>query len=137
MGSRDSQESCCGRPAEPSGLSVVANLFVGARPVPFASVTKVRLDTLLSQRGVFPSRTRAAASVLAGEVWLGAERRRLEKDLSAARADAAATERRLANPSFVEKAPEEVVARSRDRLAAAQEEIASLEERLAALPQSG
>jgi 23S rRNA (cytidine1920-2'-O)/16S rRNA (cytidine1409-2'-O)-methyltransferase len=38
-------------------------------------VTKVRLDTLLSQRGVFPSRTRAAASVLAGEVWLGPERR--------------------------------------------------------------
>ena len=29
-------------------------------------MTRVRLDTLLSQRGVFPSRTRAAASVLAG-----------------------------------------------------------------------
>jgi valyl-tRNA synthetase len=72
----------------------------------------------------------------AAAIDIGAERRRLEKDLSAARADAAATERRLANPSFVEKAPEEVVSRSRDRLAAAQEEIASLEERLAALPQS-
>jgi 23S rRNA (cytidine1920-2'-O)/16S rRNA (cytidine1409-2'-O)-methyltransferase len=42
-------------------------------------VTKVRLDTLLSERGVFPSRTRAAASVLAGEVWLGPERRPAEK----------------------------------------------------------
>jgi valyl-tRNA synthetase len=73
----------------------------------------------------------------AAAIDIGAERRRLEKDLSAARADAAATERRLANPSFVEKAPEQVVARSRDRLAAAQEEIASLEERLAGLPQSG
>ena len=73
----------------------------------------------------------------AAAIDIGAERRRLEKDLSAARADAAATERRLGNPSFVEKAPDEVVARSRDRLAAAQEEIASLEERLAALPQSG
>jgi valyl-tRNA synthetase len=73
----------------------------------------------------------------AAAIDIGAERRRLEKDLSAARADAAATERRLANPSFVEKAPEEVVARSRDRLTAAQEQIASLEERLAALPQSG
>jgi valyl-tRNA synthetase len=72
----------------------------------------------------------------AAAIDVGAERRRLEKDLSAARADVAATERRLANPSFVEKAPEEVVARSRGRLAAAQEEIASLEERLAALPQS-
>jgi 23S rRNA (cytidine1920-2'-O)/16S rRNA (cytidine1409-2'-O)-methyltransferase len=38
-------------------------------------VTKVRLDTLLSQRGVFPSRSRAAASVLAGEVRLGRDGR--------------------------------------------------------------
>jgi 23S rRNA (cytidine1920-2'-O)/16S rRNA (cytidine1409-2'-O)-methyltransferase len=40
---------------------------------------RVRLDHLLSERGVFPSRTRAAASVLAGEVMLGPERRRAEK----------------------------------------------------------
>jgi 23S rRNA (cytidine1920-2'-O)/16S rRNA (cytidine1409-2'-O)-methyltransferase len=40
---------------------------------------KVRLDTLLAERGVFASRSRAAASVLAGEVLLGDERRRAEK----------------------------------------------------------
>ena len=40
---------------------------------------RVRLDALLSERGMFPSRTRAAASVLAGEVMLGAERRRAEQ----------------------------------------------------------
>jgi 23S rRNA (cytidine1920-2'-O)/16S rRNA (cytidine1409-2'-O)-methyltransferase len=40
---------------------------------------RVRLDHLLSQRGVFPSRTRAAASVLAGEVMLGPDRRRAQK----------------------------------------------------------
>src|SRR3979411_813663 len=40
---------------------------------------RVRLDTLLSQRGVFPSRTRAAASVLAGDVLLLPERRRAQK----------------------------------------------------------
>jgi 23S rRNA (cytidine1920-2'-O)/16S rRNA (cytidine1409-2'-O)-methyltransferase len=40
---------------------------------------RVRLDHLLSERGVFPSRTRAAASVLAGEVMLLPERRRAEK----------------------------------------------------------
>ncbi len=34
-------------------------------------MTKVRLDTLLAQRGMFPSRARAAASVMAGEVRLG------------------------------------------------------------------
>jgi 23S rRNA (cytidine1920-2'-O)/16S rRNA (cytidine1409-2'-O)-methyltransferase len=43
------------------------------------AATKVRLDTLLADRGVFPSRSRAAASVLAGEVLLGAARRRAEK----------------------------------------------------------
>ncbi len=73
----------------------------------------------------------------AAAIDIGAERRRLEKDLSAARADAAQSERKLATPSFAERAPEAVVARSRDRLAAAQAEIARLEQRLAALPRSG
>jgi 23S rRNA (cytidine1920-2'-O)/16S rRNA (cytidine1409-2'-O)-methyltransferase len=41
--------------------------------------TKVRLDTLLARRGVFASRTRAAASVLAGEVRLGSGGARAEK----------------------------------------------------------
>ena len=40
---------------------------------------KVRLDTLLADRGLFESRTRAAASVMAGEVLLGRERRRASK----------------------------------------------------------
>ncbi len=40
---------------------------------------RIRLDTLLSERGVFPSRSRAAASVLAGEVVLLPGRRRAEK----------------------------------------------------------
>jgi len=40
---------------------------------------KVRLDSLLAGRGLFSSRNRAAASVMAGEVMLGAERRRAEK----------------------------------------------------------
>jgi 23S rRNA (cytidine1920-2'-O)/16S rRNA (cytidine1409-2'-O)-methyltransferase len=41
--------------------------------------TKMRLDTLLAERGVFASRSRAAASVLAGEVLLGEHRRRADK----------------------------------------------------------
>ncbi len=40
---------------------------------------RVRLDTLLSDRGLFASRSRAAASVLAGDVVLLPERRRAEK----------------------------------------------------------
>ena len=50
-----------------------------AGSVPRAMTTKLRLDTLLAERGVFASRSRAAASVLAGEVLLGDERRRADK----------------------------------------------------------
>jgi 23S rRNA (cytidine1920-2'-O)/16S rRNA (cytidine1409-2'-O)-methyltransferase len=42
-------------------------------------VKRVRLDSLLSERGMFDSRSRAAASVLAGDVLLLPERRRAEK----------------------------------------------------------
>jgi valyl-tRNA synthetase len=70
----------------------------------------------------------------AAAIDLGAERRRLEKDLSAARSDVIAAERKLANPSFIERAPEAVVNKNRERLAAAQTEIARLEQRLAGLP---
>jgi valyl-tRNA synthetase len=64
----------------------------------------------------------------------GAERRRLEKDLSAARADVDAAASKLASPAFIERAPAAVVAKNRERLEAAQAEIARLEDRLAALP---
>ena len=37
------------------------------------AAAKVRLDQLLAQRGLFPSRSRAAASVMAGEVRVGDE----------------------------------------------------------------
>jgi len=42
-------------------------------------VPKRRLDTLLAERGLFHSRARAAAAVLAGEVRLGPDRRRAQK----------------------------------------------------------
>jgi 23S rRNA (cytidine1920-2'-O)/16S rRNA (cytidine1409-2'-O)-methyltransferase len=42
-------------------------------------VKRVRIDTLLSTRGTFPSRSAAAASVLAGDVLLLPDRRRAEK----------------------------------------------------------
>jgi 23S rRNA (cytidine1920-2'-O)/16S rRNA (cytidine1409-2'-O)-methyltransferase len=40
---------------------------------------KRRLDTLLAERGLFPSRSRAAASVMAGEVRVGPGERRAAK----------------------------------------------------------
>ena len=70
----------------------------------------------------------------AATIDVAAERKRLAKDLATARADIDAAERKLASPSFVERAPAEIVARSRERLAAAQDEARRLTERLAALP---
>src|SRR4030088_3479086 len=42
-------------------------------------MAKRRLDSLLAERGLFPSRSRAAASVMAGEVRVGRQRRRAAK----------------------------------------------------------
>jgi valyl-tRNA synthetase len=70
----------------------------------------------------------------AAAIDVAAERRRLERDLAAAQADIAAAERKLATPSFVEKAPAAVVAKNTDRLAAARAEADRLRQRLAALP---
>jgi 23S rRNA (cytidine1920-2'-O)/16S rRNA (cytidine1409-2'-O)-methyltransferase len=41
--------------------------------------TRIRLDSLLAERGVFESRSRAAASVLAGDVLIGPGRQRASK----------------------------------------------------------
>jgi 23S rRNA (cytidine1920-2'-O)/16S rRNA (cytidine1409-2'-O)-methyltransferase len=43
------------------------------------AMARVRLDSLLAERGLFPSRSRAAAAVLAGDVHLGPGRRRADK----------------------------------------------------------
>jgi valyl-tRNA synthetase len=65
---------------------------------------------------------------------VAAERRRAEKDLAAARSEIEAVERKLGNPAFVDRAPAEVVAKNRTRLAAARADVDRLTERLAALP---
>jgi valyl-tRNA synthetase len=65
---------------------------------------------------------------------VAAEQKRLAKDLAAARADIEAAERKLASASFVERAPAEIVAKNRERLAMAQSEVQRLTDRLAALP---
>lgn len=71
---------------------------------------------------------------MAGTVDVEAERKRLERDLAAARKEATQMAAKLANPAFTDRAPAEVVAKSQARLAAAESDIASLESRLGALP---
>ena len=70
---------------------------------------------------------------VAGVIDVAAERRRMEKDLAAARAEAEQAERKLANAGFTAKAPAAVVDKTRQRLEVAQADIARLEQRLAVL----
>lgn len=69
---------------------------------------------------------------LAGMVDMDKERLRLRAELDKARADAARTESKL-NSDFAHKAPENVVSRERERLAATQERITKLEQQLQGL----
>ncbi len=70
---------------------------------------------------------------LAGTVDVDAERKRLEKDLAAARREAEQASAKLGNAAFTDKAPADVVAKTRERLALAERDITRLESRLAAL----
>jgi valyl-tRNA synthetase len=63
-----------------------------------------------------------------------AERARLAKTLAATQAELETALRKLANPSFVDRAPAQIVAKNRERAATAQREIERLTERIAALP---
>jgi valyl-tRNA synthetase len=70
---------------------------------------------------------------LAGTVDVAAERKRLERDLVAARKEAQSMTAKLGNEAFTAKAPADVIDKCRARLAAAEADIARLEPRLAAL----
>jgi valyl-tRNA synthetase len=73
---------------------------------------------------------------LAGVIDIAAERERLGKALAKLEKETGAIQAKLANPTFVAKAPEDVVDEQRGRLEAAEEEIAVLRvaaDRLAAL----
>ena len=70
---------------------------------------------------------------VAGVIDVAAERRRMEKDLAAARAEAEQATRKLGNAEFTAKAPAAVVAKTRQRLEVAQADIARIEQRLASI----
>jgi len=56
---------------KPGRLPAPSRAGAPLRPAASAASAKRRLDTLLTERGLFESRARAAASVLAGEVRIG------------------------------------------------------------------
>jgi valyl-tRNA synthetase len=119
----------------------VAARLAGIEGTPLAGHEE-RIRTLLRLNpagdGCAPSARRAVVAIpveldLAGVIDLAAERRRVEKDLAAARAEADQTARKLANADFTAKAPPAVVDKTRQRLESAQSDIARLEQRLTAL----
>jgi valyl-tRNA synthetase len=69
-----------------------------------------------------------------GSIDVAAERARLLKDRVAAEKEAAQCRAKLDNPAFIGKAPEQVVTKIRDRLAAADTELARINGQLEALP---
>jgi valyl-tRNA synthetase len=71
---------------------------------------------------------------LHGVIDVPAERARLAKALAAAQKDLGAARAKLADPDFTGKAPERVVAKTCDRAAAAEADIARIIEQIASLP---
>ena len=69
-----------------------------------------------------------------GSIDVAAERARLTRDLAAAEKEAAGCRAKLENPAFVGKAPAEVVAKIRERLAVAEADSARIGGQLDALP---
>ncbi|OGT88747.1 MAG: valine--tRNA ligase [Gammaproteobacteria bacterium RIFOXYD12_FULL_61_37] len=67
---------------------------------------------------------------MAGLIDKAAEQARLEKEIGRLRDDMTRTEGKLQNPSFVDKAPEAVVKKERDKLEAAGAALANLEAQL-------
>ena len=73
---------------------------------------------------------------LSGTIDIGAERKRLTKDLEAAQKEKAQATGKLGNEAFLAKAPDNVVDKIRGRLSKAESDIERITGQLAALPQS-
>jgi valyl-tRNA synthetase len=64
---------------------------------------------------------------LAGVIDLGAEKARLDKEAGKLESEIQKVEKKLSNPKFVEKAPQEVVDGERDKIADAREKLDKIE----------
>jgi valyl-tRNA synthetase len=102
------------------------------------ALARVRPLRLMTDRSDAPSQGVASAVLdraqvvlsLAGTVDVEAERASLQKQLAQAHGGVAASQAKLGNEKFLSGAPSHVVETERERLAAAQARVASIEERL-------
>ncbi len=131
------------------GRWIAAEVFAGPHAAAFAeargelgSLARLADDELVirdtAPEGGQGSLTAVAGNVVAmlplsGMVDVDAERDRLRKEIAASEAERDRALTQLGNEAFVSRAPENVVAVQRERLATAEEQISVLERRLAEL----
>jgi valyl-tRNA synthetase len=124
------------RPAQPVPAALSG---IGGTPLaPHEGAIRSLLRLTAPGDGFNPTASLAAEGVTvvldtAATIDVAAERRRMEKDLAAARKEADQAERKLANDAFLAKAPAGVVEETRRRLEAALADIARISGRVAAL----
>ncbi len=90
-------------------------------------------DSAPPQSAIVVVRGESVAMPLVGLIDIGAEVARLQKEKARLEGDIAGTERKLANPDFVARAPEEVVEENRERIREAGARLAKVVEALARL----
>lgn len=99
-----------------------------------ARVSEIAFETAApAQSAQIIVRGEVAALPLAGIIDLDVERGRLTKELAKLDQDIAAVERKLGNPDFMARAPEEIVEENRERKAAAEARKLRIAEALARL----
>ena len=117
---------------------VVADAGLADHAAAIEALARVRPLRIVGARGEAPSESVATAILdgatvvlpLAGLFDLAAERTKLEKQRDEAQEQIDALERQLSNDSFTSRAPANVVAEARERLAAARSRLAGIESRL-------
>ncbi|MGW6694411.1 valine--tRNA ligase [Rhodococcus sp. NPDC054953] len=116
-------------------LSGAADADIEAQLASVSSLAKLTepSDGFAATASVEVRLSRATVTVeldTSGAVDLGAERKRLEKDLAAAEKELAGTAAKLGNEAFLAKAPDAVVDKIKGRQQVAQEEITRITARL-------
>ncbi len=121
------------RDAAPESLARGERWIEPIRRMARASEFGPLTDALPQGAAHFVLEEATVALPLAGVIDLDAERARLSRDRSKAAGEADKIARKLANADFVARAPAEVVEENRERLLAAQGEVARLDAALARL----
>ena len=96
-----------------------------------ARISEISFETAApAQSAQIIVRGEVAALPLAGLIDLEVEKARLTKELGKLEQDIAAVDRKLGNPDFMARAPEEIVEENRERKAAAEARMAKISEAL-------